>query len=154
MTSNVLRQKHLKELHDTYIHFINERCYPLILEIFNAYRKMIKQQADINCDLERIQFSYEHQCRKNISIDHFRQIINDKLQKFSNLGSPLLSDRLSVVNPQQLITADADENPDKIVINKIHVIMQKTIEQAKHNSNMLDDIIKQFQQPIVNKTLN
>jgi hypothetical protein len=115
---------------------------------------MIKQQADINCDLERIQFSYEHQCRNNISIDHFRRIINDKLQKFSNLGSPLLSDRLSVVNRQQLITTDVDENPKKIFINKIHVIMQKTIEQAEHNSNMLDDIIKQFQQPIVNKTLN
>ncbi len=116
MTSNILRQKHLKELYEKYIHFVNEECYPEILEIFNEYKKSIKQQTDIN---------YEDQCKNSTPINKLHQIITEELQQIINENS-------------------TDSN--KIVINETHRTMQKTIKQAINNSNMLDDIIKQLRQ--------
>jgi hypothetical protein len=125
MTSNILRQKHLKELYEKYIHFVNEECYPEILEIFNEYKKSIKQQTDINYECEKIQIYYEDQCKNSTPINKLHQIITEDLQQIINENS-------------------TDSN--KIVINETHHTMQKTIKQAIDNSNMLDDIIKQLRQ--------
>jgi len=166
MTSHILRQKLFQELHDQYIHLVNEGCYPLILDIFNEYRKWIKQQADINHELQRIRFSYEKQSKNTIPIDDLRQIISNELQKLKTIDSSLLPDHSSMIHSEenykiqqdhQITNINVNENSNSsnnIVINELSVTMQKTIEQAENNMNMLNDLIKQVQQHITSHTLN
>src|SRR5437867_1382195 len=61
-----------------------------LIIIHHIFKKFIKQQTDINHDLQRIQFSYEDQSKKNIPINEFRQIISNELQKLSTIENSLL----------------------------------------------------------------
>src|SRR5271170_5043749 len=118
MTSHILRQKLLQEVHDQLIRLINEGCYPLILEIFNEYRKSIKHQAEINHDLHRIRLAYEEQSKSNISIDELRKIIANELEELdTNDGDSSLFDHSFLIqsvttseNPPQLANAHVKEN--------------------------------------------
>jgi hypothetical protein len=162
MTSHLLRKNILQQLHDQYIHLVNERCYPLIIEIFNEYRKWIKQQAIINQELQRIRFSFEDQCKNATPVNDLRQIITNELQKMGIIHSSLLSDHSSMIPSennnqiypdQQLINVNVNPNFSQLnnrVVNEISSTMQKTIEQAENNMNMLNNMIKQLQQQIRN----
>jgi transcriptional regulator NrdR family protein len=169
MTSHILRQKHLKVLHEEYIHFVNEGCYPLILEIFKGYKKWIKQQAEIDHNFQTIQISYEDQCKNDIPVNHLRQMITDELQKMGSIDTSLLPNYFSSIHSehndiiyqnQQLTNTKTDENSthsnnsNMVVINGIHVTMQKTVRQAVNNSNMLDNMIKQLRRRVTNTTPN
>ncbi len=166
MTSHILRQKLLQALHDQLIHFINVGCYSLISKIFNGYKKLIKQQADVNFDLQRIRSSYEDQAKTNIPIDDLRQIITNELQKLGTIKNSSLSDQPTIIHPeniqeiprdQQLTNVNVDENfshLSKNTLNGISVTMQQTIEQAESNANMLNHMIKQLQQQIKHQSIN
>lgn len=158
MTSHILRQKLLQEVYDQLIRLINEGCYPLILEIFNEYRKSIKHQADINHDLQRIRLAYEGQSKTKISIDKLRQIIGNELEKFDTndensfpIDYSFISqtDNTSEIPPnQQLANAHIEENfsylSNSIAFNDISSTMHKTCKQAEDNGNMLNDMIRQL----------
>ncbi|CAF3595707.1 unnamed protein product [Adineta steineri] len=156
MVSNIIRQKNLKKLYDQYIHFVNEGCYPLILEFYNEFKKWIKQQADIYFHIQQIQFVYEYECSISISIDNFRQVINDELQKLSHKKNHLSDvDSKHTSNIQQLTTVQIDESlndsnrtytSNNILMNNLHLLLQKTIEQTENNSDIFNAIIKQLQQ--------
>lgn len=158
MTSHILRQKLLQEVYDQYIHLVNEGCYPLILEIFYSYRKCIKQQTDINCELQRIQLSYEEQLKKTIPINDLRQIITNELQKLTPMQNSTLTTSYRNNNQnQQLTNVNIDEQSvysNRTNVSEISATLQQTLEQAENNMNMLNDTIKQLQQNIRKKKNN
>ena len=168
MTSHILRQKLLQEMHDQFIRLIHEGCYPLILEIFSAYRKWIKLQADINLDLQRILLSYEEQCKSSISIDQLRQITTDELHKLRvNERSSTVSDQSTRNHPdnhrettrnEQLTNVHVQDSFSYLsyntIFNDVSTTMQETIKHAQDNENMLNDMIRQLCRQVGRPTIN
>jgi hypothetical protein len=157
MTSHILRQKLLQEVHDQLIRLINEECYPLILEIFNEYRKLIKHQAETNYDLHRIRLEYEEQSKNNISIDELRKIIANELEEMdrndddsSSIDHSFLIQSVTTSEIPQLTNPHVGENfsylSNNVSFNDISSTMQKTLKQAENNANMLNDMIRELRQ--------
>jgi hypothetical protein len=153
MTYHIVRRKQLLELHDTYIRYVNESCYPLILEIFNEFSKLIKQQADINQEFQRIQRLYN----QTIPIESCRPVINNELQRTDTIDVPLSSDpqppstcleHTHVIDQEQLTNPSIDDS-NTILINTIHVALRNTIDQAESNSDILAGVIEQLRARII-----
>lgn len=139
MTSNLLRQKRLQTIHDHFIRIVNVNCYPSILEIFNQYKKMIKQQADINQQLRIIQSEYEEQAESQIAVDRLRRVINQQLE---NLAQNV--DQQPTIPPAKpVITEEIHRSSNtRISLDTCSTTMHDTIKQIKDNDQMLDRMIE------------
>ena len=136
MTSNLLRKKRLETIHDHFIRLINVNCYPSILEIFNQYKKMIKQQADINQQLRIIRSEYEEQAESQIAVDRLRRMINQQLK---NLSENI--DQQPVI-PEEMYRS----SNTRISLDMCSTTMHDSIKQIKDNDERLDRMIENLKQ--------
>ena len=152
MTSHILRQKLLQEIHDRMIRLINEGCYPLILEIFGEYKKSIKRQSEINDELHQIRLAYQKLSKSNISIDELRAIITNELQALgiNDMDHSFILPTITTSEVPQLANTRVEENfsylSSNVSFNGVSSTMQKAIEQAQNNTNMLNEMISLLRQ--------
>ena len=152
MTSHILRQKLLQEIHDQWIRLIHEGCYPLIIEIFSEYKKLIKRQTEINHELHQIRLAYEERSKNNISIDEIRAIITNELQALdiNDIDHSFIMPSIMPSEVPPLANTRVEENfsylSSNISFNGVSSTMQKAIKQAENNTNMLSDMLKQLRQ--------
>ncbi|CAF1028769.1 unnamed protein product [Rotaria sordida] len=72
--SHFRRRKNLEELHEKYVHFANDECYPNLVQVFTDYNDWIKQRSNLIHVYQSIQQSYEKQCD---DIIHFVDSLED-----------------------------------------------------------------------------
>lgn len=160
MSSHIIRHKRLQEIHDQFIRLVNEGCYPLILEISNEYKKWIKQQAEIDQELQRIRTAYEGQSQNHISVNELRQVINDAFEKLraGHANSSMLdqstmhesNDSFEIPSNHPLTSMMGGEassyGGSTISIDTYSTKTQQTIRQAEENANALRNMIRQLHQ--------
>lgn len=132
MTSNLLRQKRLQTIHENFMRLVNENCYPTIFEIFNQYKKMIKQQTDINQQLRTIRNEFEEQTESRIAVDGLRQTINEQLKY---LAQNVDQHQTISVIPEQVYQS-------RISLATCSTTMHDTIKQLEDNEQLLDRMIE------------
>ena len=143
VSSNLLRQKRLQSIHEQFLRIVNENCYPAILEIFQQYKKIIKQQADINNEIRRIGLEYEEQRENRIVVDKLRRVLDNELMKLAqNCNRPTTTQhRPNPPPPVQSIVTN-----ERITFDAYNTTMHGAIKQAEDNAKVLDKLIKQLKE--------
>ncbi|CAF0753788.1 unnamed protein product [Adineta ricciae] len=88
--SHFRRRKNLEQLHDKYVRFATDECYPNLVQIFHDYNEWIKQRSNMIRDFERIQQSYDKQCEDIMNyvemIDNLRTVVYKNIRELT--GTP------------------------------------------------------------------
>lgn len=112
----------------------------MILEIFQQYKKSIKQQAEINNDIRRIRVEYEDQSEDRIVVENLRRVMDNELAKLvQNPNQPRS-------NPSVQPIIVRDNFNDKINMEKYSNAVQEAIKQAQDNAIVLEKLIKQLKE--------
>lgn len=147
MKSHSLRKNLLQELHEEFIRLVNEKCYPLMLEIFQQYKKSIKLQIDINTQLQQIQLSYQAQTRNQLTHENLRKKIFDQIQRVTpKENKAQIQKPTPNKNEVESRNVNTGEQPTKKNHEQVSLIMKTTIEEARNNIDLFNNLITQLQQ--------
>ncbi|CAF3323409.1 unnamed protein product [Rotaria sp. Silwood2] len=171
--SHLLRRKKVQELHQKYITFVTDECYPHLVQIFHDYKEWIKKHSDMIDEFERIRRISEQQCDNVMNyvemIDNLRQGVYKNIRELDNASTiqstneqirmslfvPVSHEQFQLTqtigNNQQQQFNSGEENPEhssKTLMNTIRGITKKTIQHAEENLNKLDSVIQHLRTDI------
>ena len=149
------RRKNLERLQQDFIQFVNNDCYPSLVQIFHDYNQWIRQRSDMIERFEGIQQSYQKQCEDIMNyvemIDNLRSIVYKNIRDLG--GAPSSASDSPTIRFEQPVTTMQSNSPtitynddeeNKTFMNKIRGTTKKTIQHAEEGLNKLDGVIKQL----------
>ena len=173
--SHFRRRKNLEELHEKYIQFAHDECYPNLIQLFIDYNEWIKQRSDLIHYYQSIQQSYEKQCRDMMEyvdmVDELRAVVYRNIHELGATSpsyptseyfqSPSSSPRVHS-NPRQFMEDETfhraqpvlnveDSASNKTLMNKVRDTTVKAREQAEEGITKLDNVIRQLRSNLQRK---
>ncbi|CAF3436135.1 unnamed protein product [Rotaria socialis] len=174
--SHFRRRKNLEQLHDQYVHFINEECTPNLAQVYNDYNDWILLRSNLIKDYRSIGIFYDKQCDDIIHyvdlLEDVRTVVYKNIRELGGTASPmaipndllqapLLGVRMNLsqsredgsTHQQPMVIGDEDNNDEssKKFMDKVLGTTKKTIHHAEEGFLRLDTAIRQIRTNIHKK---